>query len=390
MDSGLFEATYALTDKKQLTKNDLLYTALSWKLVELFKDKAKINTLPPGFSIRSNHRGSGTKDGLIDTLVKHHICGTHDIADVIELSTREHTLLHNEIRKLFVNKINDRNVEIDNIFNKFLQTYNKPLVTYTDFGYRLESYETALKEIALVIHDLISDQAFIDILYKEALDNLVSAGKIDINIKENKNMNKCLKESNTEIKNLIKKRPTATVQPAAKPQVSVDINDYACPKVKCVKCSADCLDGSHAYGLDIPTELRAWDTVFGWYCDKCHDAQSDYEWNLEGFCLACDDSNIIRDHLLYEDNGIDRLVDMIDSWNRAKKDPRFILTSKITRMEQNFISNAEKCDLDINPGVFALDAVSSADLDESRRCDWKARAKSFLDNDLFIDFDDPK
>ena len=122
------------------------------------------------------------------------------------MPTRDHTLLHNEIRKLFINKINDRNVEIDNIFNKFLQTYNKPLVTYTDFGDRLESYETALKEIAFVIHDLISDQTFIDILYKEALDNLVSAGKIDINTKENKNMNKCLKESNAEIKNLIKNR----------------------------------------------------------------------------------------------------------------------------------------------------------------------------------------
>ena len=91
MNDILIEATYALTDKKQLTKNDLLYTVLGWRMVELFKDKARIKNLKPGFSIMSNHRGTGKKEGLIDTLVSHHICGTHEIDEVVGLSTRDHT-----------------------------------------------------------------------------------------------------------------------------------------------------------------------------------------------------------------------------------------------------------------------------------------------------------
>lgn len=170
MATFLIEATYALTDKKKLSKNDLLYTVLGWRMVKLFEKRDEISKLPPGFSIMSNHRGGGTKEDLIDTLVKHHICGTHEIDEVISLSTKEHTRLHNEIRKLFVAKVRDRK-EIDTIFNKFRQTYTKTLDTYAAFGGRLESYETALKEIAVVVHDLISSQEFINELYKEALNN---------------------------------------------------------------------------------------------------------------------------------------------------------------------------------------------------------------------------
>lgn len=203
---------------------------------------------------------------------------------------------------------------------------------------------------------------------------------------------KNLKESTTEIKNLIKRAPKPETKPIVKPQASLDVDNYDCPKVKCIKCGVDCLDDSHVYDLDIPTELRAWDTVFGWYCDKCHDTQSDYEWNLESFCLACEDSDIIRNRL-YEDTGIDELANMIDSWNQAKKDPRFMLASEASRMEQNFISNAKDCELDIDPNVFTLNTVNSTDLGESSvaipQRDWKARTKSFLDNDLFVDFDEP-
>lgn len=171
MDCVLTEATYALTDRKQLTKNDLLYTVLGWRMVELFKKAEDIKSLHPGFSIMSNHRGEGKKAGLIDTLVSHHICGTHEIDEVAGLSPRDHAILHNEIRKLFVAKVQDK-PEINNIFNDFVQTYSKPLTTYADFGGRLESYENALKEIALVVHNLICDQKFINALYKEAFDNV--------------------------------------------------------------------------------------------------------------------------------------------------------------------------------------------------------------------------
>lgn len=170
MNNILTEATYALTDKKRLTKNDLLYTVLGWRMVKLFEDRNKIENLAPGFSIMSNHKGAGPREGLIDTLVGHHLCGTHEIGEVVGISTKDHTLLHNEIRKLFVAKVSNRK-EIDTIFNKFLQTYAKPLNTYADFGGRLESYETALKEIALAVHDLISNQDFINELYSEALNN---------------------------------------------------------------------------------------------------------------------------------------------------------------------------------------------------------------------------
>ena len=170
MQNILTEATYALTDKKRLTKNDLLYTVLGWRMVKLFEKRDEIKNLAPGFSIMSNHKGTGPREGLIDTLVGHHICGTHEIDEVAGLSVKDHTLLHNEIRKLFVATVSNR-AEIDTIFNKFLQTYAKPLNTYADFGGRLESYETALKEIALAVHDLISNQDFINELYKKALNN---------------------------------------------------------------------------------------------------------------------------------------------------------------------------------------------------------------------------
>ena len=97
--------------------------------------------------------------------------------ETVELTTKEHTSLHNEIRKLFIAKVQD-NPEIDKIFNNFLQTYQKPLKTYEDFGGRLESYETALKEIALAVHALICDQKIITELYEKAFNQLISAGKI--------------------------------------------------------------------------------------------------------------------------------------------------------------------------------------------------------------------
>lgn len=185
MNDILLEATYALTDKKQLTKNDLLCVVLGWRMVELFKNKDGIKSLPPGFSIMSNRRGAGEKDGLISTLlndthadkIKHHIHGTHKKDETVELTTKEHTSLHNEIRKLFIAKVQG-NPEIDKIFNNFLQTYQKPLKTYEDFGGRLESYEIALKKIALVVHALICDQKVITELYEKAFNQLISAGKI--------------------------------------------------------------------------------------------------------------------------------------------------------------------------------------------------------------------
>ena len=185
MNDILLEATYALTDKKQLTKNDLLCVVLGWRMVELFKNKDGIKSLPPGFSIMSNRRGTEEKDGLISTLlndthadkIKHHIHGTHKKDETVELTTKEHTSLHNEIRKLFIAKVQD-NPEIDKIFNNFLLTYQKPLKTYEDFGGRLESYEIALKEIALVVHALICDQKVITELYEKAFNQLISTGKI--------------------------------------------------------------------------------------------------------------------------------------------------------------------------------------------------------------------
>lgn len=171
MNNILIEATYALTDRKRLTKNDLLCTVLGWRMVKLFEDSNKIKNLAPGFSIMSNYRGAGPKEGLVDRLlVGHHVQATHEIDEVIGLSSRDHATLHNEIRKIFVAKVSNRS-EIDDIFSKFLQTYSKPLKTYTDFGGRLESYETALKEIALAVHDLISNKEFINELYNEALNN---------------------------------------------------------------------------------------------------------------------------------------------------------------------------------------------------------------------------
>lgn len=200
-DKYLTEATYALSDKRKLTKGNLLSTVLGWQLVETFRELNQANKLDiqklgekdlegklvgikPGFSIMSNEGGG--KDFLnseltgeqIDDKIAHHKHGTHENPEVEKLTVREHTLLHNEIRKLFEAKVETYDA-IDKIYSEFRLNYdNNKLDSYAAFGDRLKAYETALIKIAIVLYHLIGDKNFITQLYQEALDKLKAEGKL--------------------------------------------------------------------------------------------------------------------------------------------------------------------------------------------------------------------
>jgi hypothetical protein len=165
-----------------------------------------------------------------------------------------------------------------------------------------------------------------------------------------------LAEDALDIKSLIKKVPN--VKPKQTPP-TVTLNNYEdSVKVKCVKCGTICIDDINL--VDVPMELSAHDTAFGWYCDKCHTAQSDYEWDIESFRDLCDAQGFgfkahFGDPEYMDDVELDDLASMINSWNRAKKDPKCEYSSnpqEVREMEQDFITGAKKFGLDIDSNVF--------------------------------------
>lgn len=170
------ERTYALSDQRKISRKDLLYSVLSWRMVDLFRDKSSIDKLPPGFSIVSNVRGTSKNGDLLDDILnKHHREGSHYINNISYLTSQQHTKLHNILRNLFIQDLDSNSLiksKIDSIYSEFVKTYEIKLTSYDYFGDRLKAYETALKDIALCIHDILSDRDYISTLYIRAENEL--------------------------------------------------------------------------------------------------------------------------------------------------------------------------------------------------------------------------
>jgi hypothetical protein len=166
-----------------------------------------------------------------------------------------------------------------------------------------------------------------------------------------------LKEANDEVRSLIKKLPSKTATPKFTPPVG-SLDDYdESEKIECDKCGAICIDSNK---IGVPVDLQAWDTAFGWYCNKCHDEQSEYEWSIETFENACNDSDFFLsawsdDGDEISDENIEVITEIILDWNKAKKDPNCIYSTNpdvVKQMELRFIEHAKEANLDINPSVF--------------------------------------
>jgi hypothetical protein len=158
-----------------------------------------------------------------------------------------------------------------------------------------------------------------------------------------------------DIKSFIKiTRPAASGQ--TPPSTTFDISTVAADyKVKCVKCGKTCITD-----LNVPLEFTAWETAFGYYCTACHEQQDNYEALVESFESCCSDPGRIETSLDFNEDG-NELAEMIQAWNRAKKDPRFIYSIKeVKDMERRFIANAKECDIEISPSVFSLAAVQES------------------------------
>ena len=211
MNSILTEATYALNNMPSL--KSLLGTVISWRMFELFvQNKSQLaelrnkntfeniaeflenlnngTTIKCGFSIKSNVSGTlsnandiddkilkAVKDTKIGDTVFHHIFGTHDIDKIIPLTTRQHTKLHNEIKKVYFEEMlkNDR---IRVIYDEFVKAHEKTANGgYNVFGDRVKAYEVTIVRIAIVILVLLSKNTRAQI-YKQALENLQAKDEI--------------------------------------------------------------------------------------------------------------------------------------------------------------------------------------------------------------------
>lgn len=211
MNNTLTEATYALNNVPSL--KSLLGTVISWRMFELFvQNKSQLaelrnkNTfeniaeflenpnngtaIKCGFSIKSNVSGTLTtandvddkilkavKDTKIGDTVFHHIFGTHDIDKIIPLTTRQHTKLHNEIKRVYFDEIL-KNERIQIIYDEFVKAHEKTTNGgYGVFGDRVKAYEVTIVRIAIVILVLLSKNTRAQI-YKQALENLQAKDEI--------------------------------------------------------------------------------------------------------------------------------------------------------------------------------------------------------------------
>lgn len=205
MNNNLLESTYALNNLPNL--KNLLGTVLSWRLFDLFmENKARLaefenqntfdqvasfleaannsTSIKCGFSIKSNVNGlladfddiddniiQVEKDLKIKDIVFHHVYGTHTIDEIIPLSTKQHTKLHSEIKKIYFEKILKNNA-INKVYDEFVTAHEKTANGgYSAFGDRVKAYEVTLVRIAVIILDLI-DKDVRATIYKKALENL--------------------------------------------------------------------------------------------------------------------------------------------------------------------------------------------------------------------------
>lgn len=215
MNNSLLESTYALNNVPNL--KNLLGTVLSWRLFDLFmKNKAQLaefenqntfdqiasfleaannsTSIKCGFSIKSNVSGlladfdgiddkiiQAEKDLKVKDVVFHHVYGTHTIDEIIPLSTKQHTKLHSEIKKIYFETIL-KNTAINEVYSEFVAAHKKTANGgYNAFGDRVKAYEVTLVRIAIVILDLIDKDARAAI-YKKALENLQANNTISKDI----------------------------------------------------------------------------------------------------------------------------------------------------------------------------------------------------------------
>lgn len=222
----LYEANYALSERLP-TKDNLVSTVLGWRLADMFiankntiidlakesidtiatKLEAGINGLTMGFSIQSNVRGKGnaisklvddtSKEVTENDVVYHHVHGTHEIDEVVPLSTQQHTELHNHIRKKYKAAIlgltltdeqKRNNIKtIDEIYLEFTKACEGTPKTYADYGARIKAYEATLIRIAALMIQLL-EPAMKSSIYLAALKELFPNKKID-SLKNLKNKN---------------------------------------------------------------------------------------------------------------------------------------------------------------------------------------------------------
>lgn len=135
---------------------------------------------------------------------------------------------------------------------------------------------------------------------------------------------------------------------------------YTGPRAKCNKCGEDC-----AISKNVPLINQAWKHALGYYCTNCINELEGYEDLLDEFRWCSEDLPIMFHRA--EVAGTDYLANMIQAWNNAKKDSRFIYTEKeVSKMEQDFIGNAKKTGLNIDSSVFTLSTVTAKDLSECK------------------------
>ena len=246
MDNSLLEATYALNNVPSL--KNLLSTVISWRLFDLFmKHKDKLAELESkntfndittfledrnnstqikcGFSIKSNVSGlladfddiddniiQTDKDSKIGDIIFHHVYGTHAIDEIIPLSAKQHTKLHNEIKKIYFEEIL-KHKAINEIYDEFIKAHEKTSGGgYNAFGDRVKAYEVTLVRIAIGALSILDENTRADI-YKKALNILQANNTIPRDIK-------ALKAS--ELNNYVKDKQNQS----KKTSVAEDFREY--------------------------------------------------------------------------------------------------------------------------------------------------------------------
>lgn len=170
-------------------------------------------------------------------------------------------------------------------------------------------------------------------------------------------MKNITESTSPDIKSFLKLTRSAKQEIPATTPKTFNIEDYEGTKIKCVKCGKLCIKDGFSSSTYVPSELYAYDTAFGLYCYECYDAmmtgQDNYEISVECFSTCCEDSNRINMAISDGDQeGLQEIAELIQAWNKAKKDNRFVWSSRVEEMEQKFITNAKKVGLEVDPAIF--------------------------------------
>lgn len=172
---------------------------------------------------------------------------------------------------------------------------------------------------------------------------------------------------------LIKKRTNTDV--TYEPSASVYNQEYTIDQVKgkrikCARCGGVCIDGN----TEVPHTWDCVETAFGKYCPDCYkeilyDETDWYEVEVDDFVACCGTPGYLSDQLENNEESfnLNWLKRIITSWNRAKKDSRFIYTEReVKAMEDTFIDFSLETDYEIDRAVFESNNVANKIIHESK------------------------